>query len=95
MGYRPPSRRQAILHCTFVAVVTLACIALLTAAALVPAPPVVQPVLVVACVGLAMAAATELPGAVAALRAGRAERALEQLRGQLAKLPETEHPLGL
>jgi len=75
--------------------VSLACVGLLTAAALVPAPVILQPVLVVACVGLAMAAATELPGALAALRAGKTERAIEILRGELDELPEVEHPLGL
>jgi hypothetical protein len=95
MGFRSPTRRQALLQCVLVAVVWLACVGLLTAAALVPAPAVIQPVLVVACVGLAMAVATQLPGSIAVLRAGREDRVLEKLRVQLDELPETEHPLGL
>ena len=75
----------------------------LCAAALVPAPPVVLPLLVVVCIGSPMAAACELPDAIAAVRrgagrAGRAaaldSRALERLQRQLDSLPETQHPLG-
>lgn len=77
------------------------CAGVLCAAALVPAPPVVLPLLVVVCVGSPMAAALELPGAIAGLRrgAGRAgaldARSVEALRRQLDALPETQHPLGL
>jgi hypothetical protein len=47
-----------------------------------------------------MAAALELPGAIAGLRWTRRprafdSRALDTLRRQLDSLPETQHPLGL
>ena len=103
-----PSRRQAILRCAFAALTALMCAGLLSAAALVPAPPAMLPFLVVMCVGLPMAAACELPAAIAALRragdgrgrrsgwrSGLDTRALEALRRQLDQLPETQHPLGL
>jgi hypothetical protein len=89
------SRREAVLGCVFVALVSLMCVGVLTAAALVPAPAVLQPFVVVVCVGLAMAAASELPEAIAALRRSRVSSALDALKRQLDKLPETEHPLGL
>jgi hypothetical protein len=95
MHFEHGTRRAAVLHCAFVAIVALACAGLLIAAALAPAPAVVQPVIVVACVGFAMAVATELPESIRALRSRLDERALEMLRGQLDELPETEHPLGL
>jgi hypothetical protein len=89
------SRRDAVFGCVFVAFVALMCIGVLTAAALVPAPAELQPFVVVVCVGLAMAAASELPEAIAALRRSRVSGALDALKRQLDKLPETEHPLGL
>ena len=89
------SRRDAVLGCVFVAFVSLMCVGVLTAAALVPAPAMVQPFVVVVCVGLAMAAASELPEAIAALRRSPVPLKLEALRRQLDALPETEHPLGL
>jgi hypothetical protein len=89
MGSRPATRRTAVVRCAFVAAVSLACACLLTTAALAPAPVF----LAVTCVGMAMAVATELPELIAVLR--RHELAVATLRGQLAELPETEHPLGL
>jgi hypothetical protein len=89
------------LRCAFVAVTVLMGVGLLCAAALVPAPPAVLPLLVVVCVGCPMAAACELSGAIACLRRGAGgagaldSRALEALRRQLDALPETQHPLGL
>ena len=88
----PPSRRRAIVICAFVGMTALVCAALLTAAALAPAPPAAVPVLVIVCIGCPMMAACELPGALARLRA---PRALDTLRRQLDALPETKHPLGL
>jgi hypothetical protein len=100
------SRRQVVLRCLYVALTALMCAGLLSAAALVPAPPAVLPFLVVIGVGCPMVAACELPGAVAGLRATRRgpgrrrpraldEGALETLRRQLDGLPETRHPLDL
>jgi hypothetical protein len=96
----PPTRRHAIAVCAFVALTALMCAGLLSAAALVPAPAVILPLLVVICIGCPMVAACELPGALAVLRRPRRAhaidpRALDTLRRQLESLPETEHPLGL
>jgi hypothetical protein len=94
----PATRQQAIVLCTFVAVTALACAGLLAAAALVPAPPAVLPLLAVVCIGASMVAGHELPAAIAGLRRTRRApldpRALDTLRGQLEQLPETQHPLG-
>lgn len=86
--------------CAFVALTALMCAGLLSAAALVPAPPAILPLLVVVCIGCPMAAACELPAAIAGLRRVRRprtidSRALDLLRRQLDALPETQHPLGL
>jgi hypothetical protein len=100
-SYTIPSRRRAILVCAFVALTAGMCAALLSAAALVPAPPMILPFLVVICIGCPMVAACELPGAVAELRATRPSRPsldpreVETLRRELESLPETPHPLGL
>jgi len=71
---------------------------LLAAAALVPAPPVVLPLLAAVCIGSSMVAGHELPAAIAGLRRTRRapldRDALDTLRGQLDQLPETQHPLG-
>lgn len=98
----PPTRRHAIALCAFVALTALMCAALLSAAALVPAPPAILPLLVVVCIGCPMVAACELPAAIAVLRRRPRRRvhaldslALATLRRQLDSLPETEHPLGL
>ena len=96
-----PSRGRALLRCAFIAITAVMCAGLLCAAALVPAPPAVLPLLVVVCIGSPMAAACELPGAIDGLRRGSGgvrpldARALEALRRQLDGLPETHHPLGL
>jgi len=103
----PATRRQAILRCVFAALTALMCAGLLSAAALVPAPPAVLPFLVVICIGCPMAAAFELPSAIAGLRgmrdggdhrprrgSGLDARAIAALRRQLDQLPETRHPLG-
>jgi hypothetical protein len=96
-----PTRRQAIVMCVFVVFTALTCAALLFAAALVPAPPVVLPFVIAVCIPAPMLAAWELRPSVAALRADRhtrrhAEhsRLLAEMRGYLEQLPETEHPLG-
>jgi hypothetical protein len=89
------ARRDALLHCAYAALATVACIGVLTAAALAPAPEVVQPFIVVTCVGFAMLVASEVPGSLAVLRATSRSAQLDALRRQLDELPETEHPLGL
>jgi hypothetical protein len=96
----PPTRRQAILVCVFAAVTALMCAALLTAAALAPAPAAALPILALVGVGCPMAAGTELPAAIRVLRLRRVPSALdprevEALRRELDQLPETRHPLGL
>jgi hypothetical protein len=93
------TRRRPLLLCACVTLTAVMCGALLCAAALVPAPPAVLPFLVVVCIGCPMAAACELPPAIAALRRTGARaldsRSLEALRRELDALPEAEHPLGL
>src|SRR3954447_579210 len=93
-----PARRQRFLTrmlCAM-AVVTSAC--LFTAAALVPAPPAVLPLVLAVCIGGPMLAAWELRSV---LGAGRRRgpppldsRAVARLRRHLEELPETQHPLG-
>jgi hypothetical protein len=102
MMSRPlPTRHQAILICVIVSLTALACTALLSAAVLVPAPPVALPLVVATCIGGPMLAALELPVSIAVLRAGRAARRprdarlLADTRRDLRQLPETEHPLDL
>ncbi|HEU4974908.1 MAG TPA: hypothetical protein VFT50_07425 [Baekduia sp.] len=90
-----PSRR-AVRACVFVAVTAFMCAGLLSAAVLIPAPPVALPMILAVCIGLPMAAAFELPTAVSVLRgARRRRRDLSALRRELELLPETQHPLGL
>jgi hypothetical protein len=96
MTPRPvPTRRRALLSCAFVVLTFLACAALLAAALLVPAPPDVAPLIVVACIGCPAIATLELPGAIAVLRAGRGHHLLAEMRRYLEQLPETQHPLDL
>jgi hypothetical protein len=80
-------------------VTVLVAAGLLTAAALAPAPLPAIPFLILVCIACPMAAAFELPGAVAVLRRerrhGREVRAYASLRRQLDAPPEREHPLGL
>jgi hypothetical protein len=96
--YAPLTRRRALGSCAFVALTVAMCAALLSAAALVPAPPAVLPLIVVVCIGCPMVAAWELPRAIAALRPPPARpldaRAVQTLHHQLDSLPETPHPLG-
>jgi hypothetical protein len=85
------TRRQGIAQLAFAAVVVVACAGLIGAAALVPAPVTVLPLVVIVCVGMPMVATVELPAAIAALR--RDAAAIAALRRHLAQLPETAHPL--
>ena len=73
----------------------VACGAILCAAVLVPAPAAVVPFVVIVCIGCPMAAACELPRAIADLRRPSDAGPLARLRSELDALPETEHPLGL
>jgi hypothetical protein len=83
------TRRQAIAQLAFAVAVALICGALISAAALVPAPHTILPVVVIVGVGLPMAVAADLPWAIAALRR---DRAITSMRRHLARLPETPHP---
>jgi hypothetical protein len=87
------THRQAFANLVLVAVALLASAGLLTAAALAPAPAVVQPVLAVTCVAFAAAMASCAPASLAVVRQSR--HAVDRMRQQLAALPEAEHPLGL
>lgn len=86
---RVPSLRHAVRVCVFAAITVLVSGGLLTAAVLAPAPAPVLPLVLLVCIGLPMGAGGELPAALRSLRAR------DRLRRQLARLPETRHPLGL
>jgi 4-amino-4-deoxy-L-arabinose transferase-like glycosyltransferase len=94
------TRRKASLTRLFCALAVVMSGALFTAAALVPAPPAVLPLLLAVCIGGPMLAAWELRSTtgVATRRRTRDKldsNAVAQLRSQLEALPETQHPLGL
>jgi hypothetical protein len=72
------------------AVVVAVAVGLLLAAALVPAPPAVLPLVVLVGVGMPMVVGYQLPPAVASLRAH--SRLATAVRRDLAQLPETAHP---
>jgi hypothetical protein len=93
-----PTYRQALATCVFTALSALTCAGLLSAAALVPAPPTVLPLVIAICVVYPMLAAFRSSSSVAILRQHwprrRLERrALEKLRRELDRLPEVGHPL--
>lgn len=69
--------------------VLVACACLLTAAVLVPAPPVALPIVVLTCLGFPIAGALDLGAAIAVARAPAV-----QLRRELDRIPEAPHPLG-
>ena len=71
--------------------VVLACAGLVSAAALVPAPPLVLPLIAIVSIGGPMTVTPELQAGIAALRGQR--DAIAALRRNLAELPETTHPL--
>jgi hypothetical protein len=99
-------RRRALAVSAFAVFTALACGGLITAAILVPAPVAALPLIAIACVGLPMLAAWQLASVHVALGGLRAalrraprhrpldESAVHELRRSLARLPETEHPLG-
>jgi hypothetical protein len=95
-------RRQAVVVCLFALLTLLLCGGLITAAVLLHPPVGVLPLIVLVGIGCPLAAGCELPKAVAPLRdawaARRARRdadgqAVAALRRELARLPETSHPL--
>ena len=88
-----PTRAHASLTCAFAILTVLACAGVFTAAALVPAPLAVLPVVVLVCAGGSIVAAFELRRALSVLRREGGE--IAALRRQLEQLPETQHPLGL
>ena len=85
------SRREAIARIAFAVLVVLACVGLISAAALVPAPPLVLPLIAIVSVGGPMTVTRELQAGIAVLR--RHRHAIATLRRNLAELPETAHPL--
>jgi hypothetical protein len=88
-----PGRHHALLTRLVCALAVATSAGLFTAAALVPAPPVVLPLVVAVCIGFPMLAAWELSATRG--RAPLDSRALARLRRHLDELPETRHPLGL
>ena|SRR5947209_3546965 len=100
MATRPlPTPGRAKLICVIALTTAIACGGLFVAAALVPAPPAVLPLIAAVCIGCPIAMAWDVPTSVAVLRAFGAGRrdagdALAELRRVLDRLPETEHPLG-
>lgn len=92
MAAPPTSRSRARLTIVAGVVTALTCAGLVVAVALLPVPVAALPFVAIACVGLPMLAALEVPQAVRALRG---ERSLASLRRNLERLPETQHPLGL
>ena len=90
------TRRHAIVVCIAAAATVVVCAGLLSAAVLMAAPAAVLPFVIAICVGCPMLAACELPAAVAVLSHRRAAfSAVEEMRRQLERIPETRHPLGL
>lgn len=80
------------------ALAVIASAALFTAAALVPAPPAVLPLVVAVCIGGPMLAAWEMRSTLGRPRRSGPpldRRAVAKLRRALDELPETQHPLGL
>jgi hypothetical protein len=93
-----PTRRQAYATCFIAALTLIGCAALIVAAALDHAPPLVLPLVAAVCIGCPLGVAWSLPLAIAVLRHSRPElgrSSLKAMRRALDRLPETEHPLGL
>jgi hypothetical protein len=89
--------REAASAC-ILAVLSAACSAGLCVAAVLMHPPAaIVPLLVITCVACPVFGTWELPLAVAALRATRAQSArtaIARFRRSLAEMPEVDHPLG-
>ena len=93
-----PTNRQAITTCAFTLLSALICAGLMSAAALVPAPTQVLPFVIAVSIGYPMLAAWRSSSSFAVLRHRLPrrrldERALGRLRHELARIPETRHPL--
>jgi hypothetical protein len=85
--------RRALARNWLSTVVTaLGCAAVLTAAVLVPAPASVLGPILAVCIGFPMLAAWDL-ARVSAAAGPRLD--VNELRRELDRLPETQHPLGL
>jgi hypothetical protein len=113
--FRPPTARpprdrwtpdrDVVAGVAFTAVTAILCAGLFGAAALVPAPVGVLPMVALVCIGGPMLAAWDLSRRLARAAAAEAAwgdddprrdaRAIAELRRALARLPETRHPLGL
>src|SRR3954447_6014490 len=92
----PPSsnlRRRALVSVVLAVVAVLVCSGLLAATVLVPAPPAVLPLAIVAAIACPMLAAWELRGSLGALRE-QEMHPITKWRRTLDRLPETKHPLG-
>lgn len=85
------NRRHVLLSAVWAAFTVLACAGLLTAAILVPAPAPVLVLIVAVSIGLPMVATWDLSRVTAT--GPRLDPA--EMRRQLDRLPETQHPLGL
>ena len=81
--------RRAIVIGLATGFVTVVCAVLLLAAALVPAPAFVLPLVIAVGLGCPMAATFEFARVVSAVREPAAA-----LRRELDRLPETPHPMG-
>jgi hypothetical protein len=88
-----PGRHHALLTRLVCALAVVTSAGLFMAAALVPAPPVVLPLVVAVCIGFPMLAAWEMSATRG--QTPLDAHALARLRCQLDELPETRHPLGL
>jgi threonine/homoserine/homoserine lactone efflux protein len=92
--------RRSVAAGVLTALTVVVCAGLLGAAALVPAPPAVLPLVAVICIGCPMFAAWQLARSLGdararpAMRPGAQIKAIEDLRRALDQLPETHHPLG-
>jgi hypothetical protein len=90
--------RPLLLMYAFAVVTVLTCAALLGAAALVPAPPAVLPIVAAVCIGGPLLVGWDLRAKLGTLRRTPQPldaSALTSLRQHLDSLPETPHPLGL
>ncbi len=92
---RPPMRAAPRLVLVVAVFTTLISAAVCVAAILAPAPLAAVPLVVAISIGAPVFATWNVPVALACVRAERSGgRALASLRQTLARLPETEHPLG-
>jgi peptidoglycan/LPS O-acetylase OafA/YrhL len=91
MRMRRPQRSTWV----FAALAVFTSAVIFTAAALVPAPPAVLPLVLAVCIGGPMLAAWELRSKLHRTAGPLDSTALARLRRHLDELPETQHPLGL